>query len=180
MKAAFLIPFVLLSYLTAVGQEPYVKTRYDTFEDRTVVSLFQMPLGRGAKGDLPDIYATHRSELKLTSIYTYVGRRPVAPRLTESAYVNISSDSSLGLVSPPKLILLIDGKRLKIGTEWSKGIFDKNDGKSVNLFLTYGALNEIANARSIEGRLGITEFHLVNWHQDEIKVFLKTIGLLGG
>lgn len=176
MKTKYLIPCLLLFSVVALGQTDYLRVKYDKFDDRTSVTLWQMPLAQGAIGALPRAHGTEHAELRLTLSHSHNGRaNPQPPGISEHAYLSFSSESILGLSRPPKLILLIDNERHLIQTEWPERP-NGHDAKRVTAPLTYGMLTEIAEAKKIEGRLGIVEFHLVTWHQDEIRRFIVAVG----
>lgn len=178
MKAPVRALILLLSILAvSATQESHLTVKYDKFEDRTVVFLWEMPLAQGVVGWIPGGPSYDSPQIiNLTIGTNYKTQKPTeTPRDEDSAFVRLSSDRAVGLASPPDLTLIIDGQRLKIKTIWTKDYKDQVNGESVNLPVTYSVVRRLMSAKQVEGKLGITEFHLTSRNQDEIKAFMKAV-----
>lgn len=180
MKRLFLIPCFLLflSSTQAQGLTPHLKVKYDKFEDSTVVMLWDMPLAQGVIGWMPEPLGDHPRTINLTIVDSYTGqRRKDGVRDEDPAYVRLSSDRSIGLVSTPDLTLLIDGERIKIKTVWDTNYKGQINDKSVKLPINYGLLRRLTAAKQVEGKLGSSEFHFTSRNKDEIRAFIRVISL---
>jgi len=176
MKRILSVVLVLVAVSAGLAQNAsrYVTAKYDKFEDRSVVSLWEMPLGQGAIGQLPKPWGMTRDSLTLTLLYNHTSQKPhVTLRPDDEMYVRVTTNGVMGLVSPPSLVLLIDGERLTIETKWLSS--REVDEKSVLLRVDYSLLQRLARAKTVEGKLGITEFHLSQSHQSEIREFIRKI-----
>lgn len=179
MKKLFLVSSVFLSLAICVQAQDsntHLKIEYDKFEDRTVVFLWEAPLAQGTIGWLPGPSHTHPQVLRLTIGSNFTSQKPTdTPRDEDPAYVRLSSDRSVGLVSAPNLTLLIDGERIKIKTAWNTDYKEQINDKSVKLPINYGLLRRLMTAKQVEGKLGSTEFHFTSRNKDEIRAFIRVI-----
>jgi hypothetical protein len=178
MKRLAIFGLCLLIVLAARAQEPsrYLQVKYDKFDDRTVVALWEMPLAQGVIGWLPAPMGNNPAPLTLTLVHNFPSQHPKESlRPEDPMYVRLSSERVVGLVSPPTLNLIIDGERLTLATKWKTDGRERPDDKSVLLPVTYSLLLRLISAKKVEGRLGITEFHITSRNQDDMRDFVKAI-----
>lgn len=168
-------PLILALLLLFAQSDSDLTIKYDKFEDRTVVSLWKMPMGYGSIGQLPKpLDRPVPLELILTAFYD--GKRPTKiVHLDDTVYVIISSPSGVPLADH-ELILLIDGERLRIATQKPISIFKGvEDQQWTRVPMTVALFQRMIAAKSVEGRVGITEFHLTSRNKEEMANFLKAI-----
>ncbi len=175
MKTLILILALLLS-VQAQSIESRLNVKYDKFEDQTGVALWRLPLARGTIDWIPEPMS-RVTELRLTLVHVYQGNKPRTPmRDEQKVLLTLSADDSLGsVIGGPQLIFLIDGERFKLDTEWAYSFREEDKTKEAQVHTPYGLVVRLATAKSVEGRLGSVEFHLVPWQQEEIQKFLKAI-----
>ena len=171
-----LVPLILIALTIALNfQDTAVQVKYDRFEGKTSVVLFEMPLARGEANWLPTP-GDNPNQLSLTLIDVFSGRTAKAKHPDDSVYFVLSGKADIGLLSPPTVTFLIDGEtRLTLATEWSKDEYDKAKRyRSVKVPMTYQLLNRLVSTKTTEGKLGQTEFHFSGYNKDEIKRFIKS------
>jgi hypothetical protein len=176
-KPAIPVCLVIAFALCVYAQDTnYLKIKYDKFEDRTVVFLWEMPLAQGTIGWMPEPMSPRPQVLSITLGGNFKTQRSQDARRDEDpAFVRLSSDRSIGLATPPSLTLLIDGEHVRLNTEWQTDYKGQTDDKSVKIPISYGLVRRLVAAKRVEGKLGITEFHFTTRNQDAIKAFLKAI-----
>lgn len=156
------------------AQESYLRTDYDKFDDETVVMLFQVPLAQGVIGWMPaPMTRITPEQLNLTLVERFKGRQIKTRNADDSVYCTLSAERELGLLTAPKLILLMDGERIELPTEWRNGYDKSRDKKQVRVSIQYDLLVRLAAAKAVEGRLGSTEFHLTSRNKEQISNFIK-------
>lgn len=169
-----LILALLILFIVCQG-ESNVRVEYDKFEDRTVVSIREMPLGRGA---IPSKVNAGSSvaQLDLTLTRIYKGRTAITSlNPNDDLFAVISSHDLLVLISPPPITLLIDNQRIKLRPDVLLDIPSLGKDRQAKFPMTVDLLQRIAKSRSAEGRLDQTEFHFTDANKKELTNFLKAI-----
>lgn len=171
-----LLLFTFMVFLLLVQTNSRLTIQYDKFKDRTVVSLREMPLGKGAIDPRANP-STASAQLDLTLMHVYQGRK--TPRLSadDQLFAVISSKDLLVLTSPPRIVLLMDGKRETLESDALLDIPDLGKGRQVKVPVTVELLERVIKSKSAEGRLDHTEFYLSSRNKQEMAKFLKSVAL---
>lgn len=149
----------------------YVSVKYDKFKDQTVVSIQEMPLGKGAGSS-----TKLKTQLDLTVSHIYKGQH--APRLNpdDRLFLVLSSNELLTFSTPPSLILMVDGNRLDLHSDVLMDIPGLGNHRQAKIPMTVGLFRKICSAKIVEGQFDdIIEFHLTANNIREMKTFLSKL-----
>lgn len=134
---------------------------YDKFSDVTTVRLNSIYIQ-------PKTLAAFDS-LILAAEYSYQGNTVKEP---EKLRLIILSQRTYSFED--ELILFVDGERLSLG---SPTVEESVTSRKINSFyLSQDTLTRIANAKSVEGKIGnydLGEFELIEWHLNALKTLLN-------
>lgn len=144
-----------------------VETKYDKFEDRTSAEL--MPL---------TVWGAYYDRLLMGAIAMKPGNVQDRRQPDQAALFFISLTKERSPLGEASLIALVDGERLRLGT--AKILLKKNPIGSVIkeemlVRISWEDLRKIANAKSVEMKLGHTEFSLKTKHYEGLKGVVRSV-----
>ncbi len=153
---------------TVFVKEPLIVEDYDKFDQKTTVRLHPLTVKEGLLDEF-GIYAG----------FTYPGQTFSTPKTVTLgfAYTSVSEAYAPRFDKSRDLILLLDGERVPLGT----AEYDKNSAatligtmhiETMKLHLPLPAFARIANARTVEARLGSFEMKLEEKHMQGLRQVL--------
>lgn len=173
MKTQYLIPCVMLFCYASISAQTTtsIQVKYDKFENRTSVALWDMPLAGAG------------SDIKLSLSHSFIG--PLTKRIN-----NPSSDKVLIVFSaereietlgvPPAVVLLLNGERVKLQLRWMDNVIGTTDYHTrAYILMPIEFIKRMATAKSVEGKIGYSEFHFTRTNLVSVRKFLQALAPQG-
>lgn len=143
-----------------------IQQKYDRFKDATSINLGLTKIGEA-----------HGIEAWLSAEFSYTGQTPTRPTQVILAFVFASKGDRFN--QGDELILLLDGKRIKIGPMYRQASYDSTKESPVREIMAkmvpVDSFIEMARATKLEAKIGIVEFALSEDNLRLLREFIARI-----